>query len=209
MVANDNLNPNQSPFDANNGYAYTTNILITIALVLFFLILLIISLHFYARYYLSRARRRHLLRRQYLIFHFPSDLPPTGLDPSVLQSLPTFVYSSEANPIIECAVCLSHFEEKELGRALPKCNHKFHVACIDMWFMSHSTCPLCRSLVEFQPGLEGGWSETEVVVDTGEPGSGGEGVDLTGCTVCSSRSSVSVVVDEPMSWSLGREKEGH
>lgn len=30
---------------------------------------------------------------------------------------------------------------------LPKCKHGFHVECIDMWFHSNNTCPLCRNLV--------------------------------------------------------------
>ncbi|KNA04688.1 hypothetical protein SOVF_197360 [Spinacia oleracea] len=37
--------------------------------------------------------------------------------------------------------------EGEKARLLPKCNHGFHVECIDMWFQSHSTCPLCRDSV--------------------------------------------------------------
>lgn len=27
----------------------------------------------------------------------------------------------------------------------PNCSHVFHVACIDTWFQTHSSCPLCRS----------------------------------------------------------------
>ncbi|MGJ2918479.1 RING finger domain-containing protein, partial [Salmonella enterica subsp. enterica serovar Paratyphi A] len=38
-------------------------------------------------------------------------------------------------------MCLSEFEEKDKLRVLPKCNHGFHLECIDMWFHSHSTCP--------------------------------------------------------------------
>lgn len=49
---------------------------------------------------------------------------------------------------MECAVCLSEFREGEVGRKLPKCNHSFHIDCIDMWFLSHSTCPLCRAGVQ-------------------------------------------------------------
>ncbi|KAK4415736.1 RING-H2 finger protein ATL1 [Sesamum alatum] len=48
----------------------------------------------------------------------------------------------------QCAVCLSVFEEGELVRQLPKCNHLFHAQCIDMWLYSHMDCPLCRSPVE-------------------------------------------------------------
>ncbi|XP_028751690.1 RING-H2 finger protein ATL2-like [Neltuma alba] len=152
MALDDHANPNSHPFDAK-GYALTTNILLTITFFLLFLIILLIFLHFYARWYLRRARLRHRQRRRsYLVFYVddsvPSDAPTSvGLDPSVIQSLPVFIYSAHSDPV-ECAVCLSDFEENESGRVLPRCSHTFHVECIDMWFQSHSTCPLCRSLVE-------------------------------------------------------------
>ncbi|XP_054807839.1 RING-H2 finger protein ATL2-like [Prosopis cineraria] len=154
MAAGDHPNSNSNPFNAN-GYALTSNILLTVTLILVFLILLLISLHFYARWYLRRARLRHRQRRRsHLVFYVdsltPDAPPPIGLDPSVIQSVPVFVYSAHSDPA-ECAVCLSEFQENESGRVLPKCNHTFHVECIDMWFQSHSTCPLCRSLVETRP----------------------------------------------------------
>ncbi|KAF7813587.1 RING-H2 finger protein ATL52-like [Senna tora] len=46
-----------------------------------------------------------------------------------------------------CAVCLSGFEEGEEVRKLPRCNHCFHVMCIDMWLYSHFDCPICRTPV--------------------------------------------------------------
>lgn len=64
---------------------------------------------------------------------------------------------------MDCAVCLSEFEEGETGRVLPKCNHSFHIDCIDMWFQSHSTCPLCRAPVEAPP------VQQEVTIDMCEP----------------------------------------
>ncbi|KAF7803757.1 bifunctional riboflavin biosynthesis protein RIBA 1, chloroplastic [Senna tora] len=45
----------------------------------------------------------------------------------------------------ECSVCLSEFEDDENLGILPKCNHAFHVSCIDAWLVSHSNCPLCRA----------------------------------------------------------------
>ncbi|KAG5415924.1 hypothetical protein IGI04_003491 [Brassica rapa subsp. trilocularis] len=83
----------------------------------------------------------------------PSHTVSRGLDPDVLKSLPVFTFSDAATheDPIECAVCLSEFEEGESGRVLPGCKHAFHVECIDMWFHSHSTCPLCRSLVVEEP----------------------------------------------------------
>ncbi|KAK2419466.1 RING-H2 finger protein ATL2 [Trifolium repens] len=66
-----------------------------------------------------------------------------GLDASVIKSLPVSVFNSK-DENVECSVCLSEVVEGEKLRVLPQCNHKFHIYCIDMWFQSHSTCPLCR-----------------------------------------------------------------
>lgn len=45
----------------------------------------------------------------------------------------------------ECSVCLNEFQEDETLRLLPKCNHAFHIPCIDTWLRSHTNCPLCRA----------------------------------------------------------------
>ncbi|KAE8658788.1 RING-H2 finger protein ATL2 [Hibiscus syriacus] len=93
--------------------------------VLFFVVVLMFALHIYARWYLIRARRRNSRnrrrRRSQLVFYVDNDAtPPTsrGLDARVLKSLPVFTYSSETHPssVLECAVCLSEFEEDESGR---------------------------------------------------------------------------------------------
>ncbi|KAF2289150.1 hypothetical protein P3X46_005931 [Hevea brasiliensis] len=148
----------------SKGYSLSGRIMLTAIVILFFVIIMTACLHLYARWYLLHARRRQVRRarsrRTNLIFYVdPSNpaaahitIPSRGLDAAVLKSLPVFVYSSKTYPdSIECAVCLSEFEENEKGRILPKCNHSFHIECIDMWFHSHSTCPLCRSPVEPVP----------------------------------------------------------
>eukprot|EP01018_Ginkgo_biloba_P036963 Gb_02532 [translate_table: standard] len=69
-----------------------------------------------------------------------------GLGKEMIESLPIFIYQSECyQDGLDCAVCLCEFEENEKGRLLPRCNHSFHVECIEMWLHSHSTCPLCRT----------------------------------------------------------------
>ncbi|CAN6438988.1 unnamed protein product [Victoria cruziana] len=70
-----------------------------------------------------------------------------GLKKKTVVSLPTLLYSagsklSSSDPI--CSICLSDFIAGEPVRVLPKCNHGFHVGCIDMWLVSHSSCPTCR-----------------------------------------------------------------
>ncbi|CAI5997303.1 unnamed protein product [Closterium sp. NIES-65] len=42
-------------------------------------------------------------------------------------------------------VCLSDFNKGELIRILPPCKHQFHVACIDHWLATRTTCPVCRT----------------------------------------------------------------
>ncbi|XP_050129858.1 RING-H2 finger protein ATL16-like [Malus sylvestris] len=53
--------------------------------------------------------------------------------------------TSKDESCVECAVCLSVFEDGEEIRKLPTCKHSFHAPCIDMWLNSHSDCPLCRT----------------------------------------------------------------
>ena len=78
----------------------------------------------------------------------------SGLDKRALRTFPVVKYSKEMkiqglNLGAECAICLSDFEGGERVRILPKCNHGFHVKCIDKWLSSHSSCPTCRqSLVD-------------------------------------------------------------
>ncbi|XP_027348075.1 RING-H2 finger protein ATL29-like [Abrus precatorius] len=79
----------------------------------------------------------------------PNRSPPRGLDPSLLQVFPTFLFASvkdlrmEKNSL-ECAICLFEFEDDSILRLLTLCCHVFHQECIDLWLSSHKTCPVCR-----------------------------------------------------------------
>lgn len=64
----------------------------------------------------------------------------------------------------DCLVCLSEFQENEVLRLLPKCNHAFHIPCIDTWLRSHTNCPLCRAGI-----LSNTWSVSNPSV-SGEQG---------------------------------------
>ncbi|XP_052201990.1 E3 ubiquitin-protein ligase ATL6-like [Diospyros lotus] len=80
-----------------------------------------------------------------------------GLDPAVIETFPTFVYSAVkglkiGKGALECAVCLNEFEEEETLRLIPKCDHVFHPDCIDAWLDAHVTCPVCRADLVPQPG---------------------------------------------------------
>ncbi|XP_050213091.1 RING-H2 finger protein ATL74 [Mercurialis annua] len=73
-----------------------------------------------------------------------------GLKKRDLRRIPVAVYGAGADiPATECPICLGEFIDGEKVRVLPKCNHGFHVRCIDTWLLSHSSCPNCRiSLLE-------------------------------------------------------------
>lgn len=74
-----------------------------------------------------------------------------GLNPSFLKTIPVIPFDpKDFKDGLECAVCLSELNEGESTRVLPKCDHGFHVECIDMWFYSHSTCPICRDSVSVE-----------------------------------------------------------
>ncbi|XWS42814.1 hypothetical protein CRYUN_Cryun16bG0046400 [Craigia yunnanensis] len=70
-----------------------------------------------------------------------------GLDEGLIKSITVCNYKKGDGFVEEtdCSVCLSEFQEDESLRLLPKCNHAFHVPCIDTWLKSHSSCPLCRA----------------------------------------------------------------
>jgi E3 ubiquitin-protein ligase ATL6/9/15/31/42/55 len=75
-----------------------------------------------------------------------------GLDRAVLDSFPTMAYADvkahkAGKGALECAVCLSEFDDDETLRLLPRCAHAFHADCIDAWLASHVTCPVCRAVL--------------------------------------------------------------
>lgn len=146
--------------EAGRRYAVSGKIMLSAIAILIAVIIFMVGFHLYARWYLIHLRRRQLQRRrqrrtggrpQIVILadngHAVS-AGDRGLEKAVLDSLPVYLHSSKTGIPSECAVCLSEFEENEVVRHLPKCSHSFHTDCIDMWFHSHSTCPLCRSPVE-------------------------------------------------------------
>lgn len=190
-------------------YALSGKIMLGAIILLLFVVILMICLHLYVRLFLlsssthrpSRSRIRRRRRREHFVFTAEPRIaaagaPSRGLPQSILKSLPVFVHLAKTDPDpIYCAVCLSEFEENEIGRSIPKCNHRFHVGCIDMWFYSHVTCPLCRSEVKPEPGCGSGPCG-EIAIDVSEVGSrSGEEERDGGCPV-EMAASVEVVEDE-------------
>ncbi|GLJ39390.1 hypothetical protein SUGI_0804430 [Cryptomeria japonica] len=100
----------------------------------------------------------------------PNDSWPlvtTGLEESVIRSIPVCKFKKGDGLVdcTDCSVCLSEFQEDESVRLLPKCNHAFHLPCIDTWLQSHSNCPLCRAYIVSPP------AENRILVSPEEPDS--------------------------------------
>ncbi|KAL8516446.1 hypothetical protein ACS0TY_014922 [Phlomoides rotata] len=66
------------------------------------------------------------------------------------RQIPVAVYKPGLDiPGSDCPICLGEFVQGEDVGIFPKCNHGFHVKCINRWLVSHSSCPNCRQpLVE-------------------------------------------------------------
>ncbi|XP_019437099.1 PREDICTED: RING-H2 finger protein ATL63-like isoform X2 [Lupinus angustifolius] len=187
-----------------NIFSDNSNIMLAAIISLLLVILFVLLLHLYAKWFLfqaqARARRRRRRHRITTVtvsdvfgparfHHFHSfniqDSPLSssytkGLDSSIIAAIPMFMYKAEQaqeqshdgyddkkiERELECVICLSRFEDGEMGKCLPKCGHGFHVECIDMWLSSHSNCPICRAPIVALVG-EGDDSSAlvEIVVD--------------------------------------------
>eukprot|EP00257_Ricinus_communis_P014071 XP_015571661.1 E3 ubiquitin-protein ligase ATL42 [Ricinus communis] len=95
---------------------------------------------------------------------------------SCFRSLPFFKFSSlkGSKKGLECAVCLSKFEDIEVLRLLPRCKHAFHINCVDQWLEKHSSCPLCRCKVSaedttiftYSNSMRFLWNQSEIQEDS-------------------------------------------
>ncbi|MBA0606519.1 hypothetical protein Godav_018971 [Gossypium davidsonii] len=72
-----------------------------------------------------------------------------GLTPEFLEhASPCVSYKSlRETTLDECVICLEDFEDDELCRVFPVCEHVFHFSCIDNWLRKHLTCPICRNCI--------------------------------------------------------------
>ncbi|XP_020586280.1 RING-H2 finger protein ATL60-like [Phalaenopsis equestris] len=135
---------------AMNHNAITLSGAIMVAAVVVVFLLFVFFLIFYIRsnFHLGIVRTHENSNT-----HFAGGNQPSvfrrALSPAVLKSLPVAVFSAkDFKDGFECAVCISEITDGELFRLLPGCRHGFHLDCIDLWFSSNSTCPVCRSSVE-------------------------------------------------------------
>ncbi|KAM7252514.1 hypothetical protein ACFE04_024397 [Oxalis oulophora] len=93
----------------------------------------------------------------------------------------------------DCSVCLSEFEKDETVRLLPKCNHAFHISCIDTWLRSHTNCPNCRAPI--------------VVNSEGGTGNGNNSSDMVRLDVISDNEEPTVIREEEENELDGDDKE--
>ncbi|WZZ07901.1 hypothetical protein YC2023_093822 [Brassica napus] len=104
------------------------------------------------------------------IFLTPHSSSNKGIKKKALKMFPVVSYTHEMNLSgigEECVICLSDFVCDEKLRLLPKCNHGFHVRCIDKWLQQHLTCPKCRHcLVETCQKILGDSSQADQVTET-------------------------------------------
>ncbi|MCD7458716.1 hypothetical protein HAX54_038971 [Datura stramonium] len=100
-------------------------------------------------------------------------LTNNGIKKKALKTFPIITYTSELkHPGLdsECVICLSEFVAEEKVRVLPKCNHGFHVRCIDKWLNSHSSCPTCRHcLIETCQKIVNGGSSNSTTTTISNP----------------------------------------
>lgn len=132
------------------------------------LVFLLIAIYWVAWKYFDGCQRRSS-------GHDTAHQAQRGVDPSILEVFPVFAYSEvsglglEKVPL-ECAVCLGSFEKHDKLRILPKCEHVFHLECVNRWLAGHTTCPLCRAELALQPDATKSQMELDCV------GSGSRGV---------------------------------
>ncbi|KAL8254789.1 hypothetical protein R6Q59_033010 [Mikania micrantha] len=74
----------------------------------------------------------------------------------IQNHLPPFKYSTaEDSPVSgseDCSICLERFNDGEICRVIPVCDHVFHARCVDRWLMKVPNCPICRTRVRLDTG---------------------------------------------------------
>ncbi|XP_009788965.1 RING-H2 finger protein ATL60-like [Nicotiana sylvestris] len=136
---------NSNKLDESGALAFIGKIMLGVIIFLFLVVIFIFFLHLYVKW--SRSRRRQEDSNGGTERHHKVKVQ--GLDPSILKTIPVLAFDAKEfkDGTLECTICLCDVTEGEKTRFLPKCNHGFHVDCIDMWFQCHSSCPLCRNAV--------------------------------------------------------------
>ncbi|KAK9059511.1 hypothetical protein SSX86_020215 [Deinandra increscens subsp. villosa] len=109
----------------------------------------IILLHLLLAGSFLHRRRRRLLSRS------PAPRASTLSLPDIQNHLPPFAYSAAGespSAADDCSICLEGFNEGEICRVIPVCDHVFHARCVDRWLTKVPNCPICRTRIRFGAG---------------------------------------------------------
>ncbi|CAN4085100.1 unnamed protein product [Withania somnifera] len=124
--------------------ALTAKIMMAVIAFLFFVVILVFFLHVYAKMFASyrqedevnpNAVTRQRRRRR---FDFAGGYQEVNalrrdLYPCILKTIPIIPFDTKNfKDGLECSVCLTEISQGEKAKLLPKCNHGFHVDCIDI-----------------------------------------------------------------------------
>ena len=99
--------------------------------------------------YYTLRKKCHRSNNESLYLIPPS--PPSPTPPPSPISPPTILHIDNENIFkiddnnIDCSICL---DDKETQPIKLKCDHKFHLSCIQTWFNNNNECPLCRKNIK-------------------------------------------------------------
>lgn len=140
--------PPPPPFNDESSFNFPPIIIVLIGILLSAIVLIAYYL-IVSRYCKRRSDQNQVvgMETHQIINHDHYQACSIGLDETAINSITIYKYKNGDGSVkgTECSVCLSEFQEDEDLRLLPKCNHSFHMICIDTWLKSHSNCPLCRA----------------------------------------------------------------
>lgn len=133
--------------DITSSSSQLHNPIILILLVFFFIVTSLATL-LYLHYH-----RNHNITT----LSVPVNVPviALGLKADAIDSIPIFLHESimvgntGKDKKEECTICLEMFEDGEKVKVLPVCLHTYHSDCVDNWLKHKSSCPLCRSSLDF------------------------------------------------------------
>jgi len=76
----------------------------------------------------------------------PSSMTDVPIIPTNQQVDSATTLTTNSTAISEpCAICQDAIEVNTRSRRINRCQHTFHQSCIDTWFQSSVTCPICRT----------------------------------------------------------------
>ncbi|KAK1592576.1 hypothetical protein Q3G72_027292 [Acer saccharum] len=72
----------------------------------------------------------------------------TRSGPKNILGMPWNFQLNRCKSVKTCSVCLEDLQDQQRVMNL-KCSHKYHSHCLLPWLVSHSSCPNCRTLVQY------------------------------------------------------------